>query len=602
MSSTQKYDRQLRLWGDHGQSRLERSSVLVLGATAVGTEFLKNLVLPNIGSFTVVDGSLITERDCGNNFFVTVDSIGQPRAEIVTKLLRELNPSVKGSYVHAPLSDFLSRCDLCDVLSQFSAVVVATFLSKTALLSLDQQLSALRIPLLIIRSFGVFSSLRIVAQGHLVVESRTEKQIEHLRIADGFPQLNALVGAVADSIAQMDSEQHAHIPYPVILAIALANWKAEKQTDKPPATYSEKTEFKEMFVRALRRSHDEANFEEAERFAHAAFFTADAVLRDPNFQTLVSYSECTSAFSTMMSQGLTSASGGSRSFGRIGSIGTALDAKLSMNLSSSSQSTAGVSNPTSTASGSLPFSSPTGSSGKAISAVDKERAQIWAVVAAISEFVKETRSLPLLGKVPDMTADTLQYVALQEAYRAKQKSDLAHIQSILAQNLGGSSADQDDQSVAGIPIDLIEQVVSNATALRLVHCRTLREEYEKPATSEVIAALQQLESGHCGVFYPIFRAFEAFHEKHGVFPSDMEGDAAEVLVLIHQMFPDIAEVPLDLVKECCRGATSEIHNIAAVMGGVASQEFLKIVTFQRIPLCNTFIYNGASGSGSVIKL
>lgn len=41
-----KYDRQLRLWKDHGQQALERAKICLLGSTATGTEILKNLILP----------------------------------------------------------------------------------------------------------------------------------------------------------------------------------------------------------------------------------------------------------------------------------------------------------------------------------------------------------------------------------------------------------------------------------------------------------------------------------------------------------------------------------------------------------------------------
>ena len=35
-----------RLWGDHGQKKLENAKVCLINATALGTEILKNLVLP----------------------------------------------------------------------------------------------------------------------------------------------------------------------------------------------------------------------------------------------------------------------------------------------------------------------------------------------------------------------------------------------------------------------------------------------------------------------------------------------------------------------------------------------------------------------------
>mmetsp|Transcript_26442 Transcript_26442/g.82451 ORF Transcript_26442/g.82451 Transcript_26442/m.82451 type:complete len:122 (-) Transcript_26442:2272-2637(-) len=65
-----RYDRQLRLWGANGQRALMEARVLVLGASATAAETLKNLVLPGIGHFTIVDGATVTRRDLGNNFFL----------------------------------------------------------------------------------------------------------------------------------------------------------------------------------------------------------------------------------------------------------------------------------------------------------------------------------------------------------------------------------------------------------------------------------------------------------------------------------------------------------------------------------------------------
>lgn len=54
-----KYDRQLRLWGHHGQRALEDSHVLILGAGPIAAETLKNLVLPsNYTTFSVITHSI----------------------------------------------------------------------------------------------------------------------------------------------------------------------------------------------------------------------------------------------------------------------------------------------------------------------------------------------------------------------------------------------------------------------------------------------------------------------------------------------------------------------------------------------------------------
>ncbi|CAH8581574.1 unnamed protein product [Heterobilharzia americana] len=94
-----RYDRQLRLWGDHGQYALEHAKVCLLRAGALGAEILKNLVLPGIGSFTIVDDSSVTEDDLGSNFFLSENHLGMGRAQAVTESLMELNEEVNGNYL-----------------------------------------------------------------------------------------------------------------------------------------------------------------------------------------------------------------------------------------------------------------------------------------------------------------------------------------------------------------------------------------------------------------------------------------------------------------------------------------------------------------------
>ena len=50
-----RYDRQVRIWGTHGQSQLEQAKICLLNASATGSEALKNLVLGGIQGFTIVD-------------------------------------------------------------------------------------------------------------------------------------------------------------------------------------------------------------------------------------------------------------------------------------------------------------------------------------------------------------------------------------------------------------------------------------------------------------------------------------------------------------------------------------------------------------------
>lgn len=72
----------------------------LLGASALGTETLKNLVLPGIGSFTILDGTTVTEEDVACNFFLTRKDLGASRAEAATYWLGELNDDVQGNSIN----------------------------------------------------------------------------------------------------------------------------------------------------------------------------------------------------------------------------------------------------------------------------------------------------------------------------------------------------------------------------------------------------------------------------------------------------------------------------------------------------------------------
>ena len=86
-------DSLLRLWGEHGQRRLsqvQRTSPLSLdinpqarvclfNADAAGTEILKNIILPAIGSFTIVDGNMVRVGRGGSGLMRRFNGSGRAR-------------------------------------------------------------------------------------------------------------------------------------------------------------------------------------------------------------------------------------------------------------------------------------------------------------------------------------------------------------------------------------------------------------------------------------------------------------------------------------------------------------------------------------------
>ena len=88
------YDRQIRLWGMQAQGRIRNSRILVCGMTGLTNEVLKNIVLAGVGSVTLVDDALVTERDLGAQFLLAETDMGTPKTASVAKRLRILNPMV----------------------------------------------------------------------------------------------------------------------------------------------------------------------------------------------------------------------------------------------------------------------------------------------------------------------------------------------------------------------------------------------------------------------------------------------------------------------------------------------------------------------------
>jgi amyloid beta precursor protein binding protein 1 len=57
-----------------------------------------------------------------------------------------------------------------------------------------------------------------------------------------------------------------------------------------------------------------------------------------------------------------------------------------------------------------------------------------------------------------------------------------------------------------------------------------------------------------------------------------------------------------IAEEVARAKGGELHNISALTGGMVSQEVIKIITKQYIPIDNTCIYDGITSRTQVLRL
>lgn len=128
---------------------------------------MKNLVLPGIGHFTILDPTIVTPEDAGNNFFLEgFDSIGKSRADETVRLLGELNDGVEGKAEKSKAFEDVLKNDL-KWLTSFSVVIVHNLEKKSL-----EHLSAIlwqdssNPPLVVVRSAGFLAEFYIQYHEH----------------------------------------------------------------------------------------------------------------------------------------------------------------------------------------------------------------------------------------------------------------------------------------------------------------------------------------------------------------------------------------------------------------------------------------------------
>jgi len=222
-----------------------------LHASSCGAEILKNIVLPGFGEFTIVDDSLVTARDLGNNFYVSKESIGKSRCVEVTKNLLEMNPEVKGYAVEKNPYDILKDEKNLQFFSKFNFIIATNidYISMKKLAKLCFETSKV---LLVCRSYGLIGYIRIYGNCHEVVEGKPDQEILDYRLDNPWNELKEYL----TSFDLTSYKTCLSVPYPVLLYQFLEKYK-EKNEGKIPKSEEEKIEFKKL----LQNKEKIVNFE-----------------------------------------------------------------------------------------------------------------------------------------------------------------------------------------------------------------------------------------------------------------------------------------------------------------------------------------------------
>ncbi|KAF2739026.1 hypothetical protein EJ04DRAFT_541057 [Polyplosphaeria fusca] len=549
-----KYDRQLRLWGATGQAALENAHILLInsGPGVVGLETLKNLVLPGIGKFTIQDSAIVSEADLGVNFFLEEQQLGRFRAEATSSLLKELNPDVEGYFVTEPVESFLTRPDS---LMPYTLILVTAPIRPELLSQLSAHADASLIPLLYIHSVGFYSHFSIhLPPAFPVVDTHPDPETTgDLRLLKPWQDLLEYATAKTKGMEAMGAEDHGHVPYIALLLHYLEKWKQE-HGGEPPKEYKEKTAFRDILSKAARTDNPEGgeeNFDEA----------VAAVLKSLNSP------EPSSAVKDIFKR------------------------KESLALSA-------------------------------------ESASFWVIANAIGLFYAKYGVLPLPGSVPDMKARSADYIELQNVYKSKARKDLAEV----VENV--RFIERSSNRPTTIEEKDIEAFCKNAAHIKLIEGRPFHVvEAGQPIKwgDKAKWMAQNLASLFPDYLLPLYIAFLAWdefaatHDKDGLGgapkvpgETDQQFDSEKTTGIALKILDDLvkdAKASLDedelstvrtqtsdFVQELVRAGGAELHNISALTGGLISQEVIKIITEQYIPVDNTCIFDGIRSKTAVIQV
>lgn len=580
MATTDKYDRQLRLWGANGQKALSETTVMLLRATAAGTETLKNLVLPGVGTIVIVDDALCTGNDAQQNFFVVpsgrtgggggggggdaaASHDQMTRAKVSMTLLQELNPDVKATYQHV---DDMNKVNYVHLFESYTNLLVVAADLEPSLLDMVARCCQTRVPLIVVQSYGLMGLVRLQTHQPLFLfDSKPTSTTPDLRLVTPIPAFVNYCNSI--DMESMEDHDHSHVPYPVILYKLQQHWK-ETHHGELPTTFSEKQQFRETIQKKARKWDQQMNFQEAYNNAYLAY--TEKTIDPSHLATLI---------------------------------------ETANRHHHSHQRTTETTGTTS-----LSISSP----------------QQLLLLSALTQFLNHhSGQAPLGGTLPDMTSSTTSYVQLQQLYHDQAQKDALELKSYMGTSTSSILSDE-----------LISSFCNNVFDLNVVVLRTLHEEYCGTSSTTSPDLVEEWQSAtwdpyeipeHTPLLWYIgLRACRLFHLEYGRYPGVLDNDTDDDsddweldIDLLHeklmQVCHDMQLTDCELIQqtilttnpdnqhrnniatELTRYANAEIHTIASIVGGVASQEAVKLITGQYTPLNNTYVYNGIASVGAVYQ-
>lgn len=532
-----RYDRQLRIWGTHGQGRICKSKICLINATSLGIEVLKGLCLAGIGSFTILDSSKVTDEDIECNFIPT-NTIGLNRGETVIKTLLEINKDVVGRADR--IENYLPiRIENEKYWQEFNCVIVTGYLHIDQIAMISQGCWINDVPLIICKSIGFFGSIQSQFKEHFVIESHSDNQLPDFRLRDPFKDLKEYLDGNSDI---SDSMFHRANDYPYIIIVYhyLKKWQSMNNIagDHLPCNHSEKESLRKLIIKGRQ--------EMIERWTARMNLEKD----QPAHQTV------------LFENHLDAANALNLCFYERDRLSDSLKTFVDYDISSAS-----ISNP-------------------------KDLFKV--IVRAVHEFMgRNGGHLPVSGTIPDMTSGSREYKEIQNIYSNKAKEDFYKVLNIiqeLSSRISMSAPELHNEA---------ELICKHIREVECITTRPIHEEYD--FRSQIMK--YEEEENDSVTMSLCLKALDIFFSNYGRLPGrlddQVETDVSRMKDCVKQLVGKVSSrlTTLDqCLYEICRYGGLELHATSAFLGGCVTQEVLKFMTNQFVPLDNNMVYNAMSAN------
>lgn len=259
--------------------------------------------------------------------------------------------------------------------------------------------------------------------------------------------------------------------------------------------------------------------------------------------------------------------------------------------------------------------------------LDKNSDRFWIIVSAVKIFYSKHNVLPLPGSLPDMKAQSADYIRLQNIYKSKARLDLAEVVATVRATetrlMDALPPTRSTNKASSISEKQIETFCKNAAHIKMIKGRDIPLlSDDGDASDEAQKTIKTIQNnlGNPESSVPIFIAIHALDSLVTKYqesapsssPSYLDDDENWNIELSHLYKRFAIEEDGDesdarsriesAVKEVRRAGAGELHNTSSLAGGFVAQEALKVITKQYVPLDNTFVFDGVKCHGEMFRL